>query len=314
MAKLGGTKLTWVIKNFSSLKSETLYSVPNEIGTTGYFCCLGAVCCGVKHEDLSVHIFYGPSLPIEQKRCLKYRLTIVNQLSEELSIITEKYIIQCLLTVEMNVAEGIQFVYPLTMEHFSGSVFYFPNFHVKDSAFLVNDEVKIVVEVDVLEDVPVETEMANKSLASTSIHVNEFKVFPSQVESVKRIFEKHPDIAVDFRAKNQHVRSACMSSLLGLVETLCKSLHELSNEDLIEADIALKHVKEAGFKVDWLEKNLEQVKAKKMKQLSDLATLQETEEKALNLKRKFEELDALAEEQKKTLSATRTSLSFDDVV
>lgn len=136
----------------------------------------------------------------------------------------------------------------------------------------------------------------------------------SQVESVKRIFEKHPDIAVKFRAKNQHVRSACMSSLLGLIETLCQSLHKLSNEDLVEADIALKHVKDAGFKVDWLEKNLEQVKEKKKKELSDLAMLQETEKKALNLKRKFEELDAFAEEQKKKLSATRTPLSFEDVV
>lgn len=129
-----------------------------------------------------------------------------------------------------------------------------------------------------------------------------------------RLFEKHPDIAVDFRAKNQHVRNACMSSLLGLIQTLCKSLHELSNEDLIEADIALKYVKDAGFKVDWLEKNLDQVKEKKLKELSGLAMLQETEEKALRLKRKFEELDALAEEQKKELSATRTSLTFDDVV
>ena len=42
-----------------------------------------------------------------------------------------------------------------------------------------------------------------------------------------------------------------MSSLLGLIQTLCKSLQELSNEDLIQADIALKYVKDAGDKLQY---------------------------------------------------------------
>lgn len=70
----------------------------------------------------------------------------------------------------------------------------------------------------------------------------------------------------------------------------------------------------AGFKVDWLEKNLKQVKEKKEKELSGLAMLQETEEKLLKQKQKCADLEALAEKQKSDLSATRTSLSFDDVV
>ncbi|CAF2265483.1 unnamed protein product [Brassica napus] len=217
----------------------------------------------------------------------------------------------------------MQWFYPMTMDLAYTSVVLLPKFLDKDSGFLVNDQVKIVVEVDALQDIPVETEKTEEndcvllkegSSIMESIDVNGFHVFPSQVGYVGRLFEKHPDIAVDFRAKNQHVRRACMSSLLGLIQTLCKSLQELSNEDLIEADIALKYVKDAGFKIDWLEKNLDQVKEKKLKELSGLAMLQETEEKALRLKRKFEELDALAEEQKKELSATRTSLTFDDVV
>lgn len=91
----------------------------------------------------------------------------------------------------MNVTEGIQFCYPLTMEHSSASVFFFQKFHDKDGGFLVNHEVKIVVEVDVLEDVPVETEMTNKPLASTkmeSIDVNGFKVFPSQVRKLLIVY------------------------------------------------------------------------------------------------------------------------------
>ncbi|CAH8343286.1 unnamed protein product [Eruca vesicaria subsp. sativa] len=297
MAKLGGTKFTWVIKNFSSLQSKTPYSSDiHEIGTSGDNCFIGAVRSGVSLEDLTVKITYGLALPIEQTRYVKYRLIIVNQLSGELSIIRE----------------GMHCFYPSTMVHSFTTVFLFSKFHDKDGGFLVNDEVTTVVGVGVLDDVPV-----TKPLTSTimgSINVNGFQVFPSQVDSLKRIFEKHPDIADEFHAKNQHLRSACMSSLLGLIETLCQSLQELSNEDLVEAGIALKYVKDAGFKVDWLEKNLDQMKAKKMKELSDLATLQETEEKVLSLKRKFEELDALAEEQKKKLSAIRTPLSFDDLV
>ncbi|CAG7905384.1 unnamed protein product [Brassica rapa] len=169
----------------------------------------------------------------------------------------------------------MQWFYPMTMDLAYTSVVLLPKFLDKDSGFLVNDQVKIVVEVDALQDIPVETEKTEEndcvllkegSSIMESIDVNGFHVFPSQVRFLLMV---------------GLVRSACMN---------------------------------AGFKVDWLEKNLEQVKEKKLKELSGLAMLQETEEKTLRLKRKFEELDALAEEQKKELSATRTSLTFDDVV
>ncbi|VVB08971.1 unnamed protein product [Arabis nemorensis] len=44
-----------------------------------------------------------------------------------------------------------------------------------------------------------------------TIDVNGFQVLPSQEESVRRMFEKHPDVAVEFRGKNQHLRKACMN-------------------------------------------------------------------------------------------------------
>ncbi|KAJ4885047.1 eukaryotic translation initiation factor 4G-like [Raphanus sativus] len=147
-----------------------------------------------------------------------------------------------------------------------------------------------------------------------SMDINGFHVLSSQVESVRRLFERHPDIAIGFRAKNQLLRNSCMNSLLSLIETLCQPLEDLSNEDLVEADIALTYVKDLGFRVDWLDKKLDQVKEKKRKELSGSAMLQETEESLLKLKRKCAELEALAEEQKAELSATRTPLSFDDVV
>ncbi|CAH2080083.1 unnamed protein product [Thlaspi arvense] len=147
-----------------------------------------------------------------------------------------------------------------------------------------------------------------------TMDVNGFVVLASQVESVKRIFERHPDIAADFRAKNQRMRQACMSFLLSLIETLCQSLEELSNEDLVEADIALTYLKDAGFKVDWLEKKLDQLKENKEKEKSGLARLQEIEESLAKLKLQWSLMDDLAEMEKAELSATRTALSFDDLV
>ncbi|CAF2265476.1 unnamed protein product [Brassica napus] len=117
-----------------------------------------------------------------------------------------------------------------------------------------------------------------------SMDVNGFQVLTSQVEPVRLIFKIHPDIAVEFRAKNQHLRNACMDFLLSLIDTLCQSLEDLSNEDLVEADIALTYLKDAGFKVDWLEKKLDIVKDKKEKEQSSLARLQEMEDFLLKLK------------------------------
>ncbi|CAA7060693.1 unnamed protein product [Microthlaspi erraticum] len=152
------------------------------------------------------------------------------------------------------------------------------------------------------------------SSVKESIDVNGFHVLPSQVESVRQIFERHPDIAEEFRAKNQYLKKACMNFLLSLIETLCQSLEELSTEDLVEADVALTYLKDAGFKVDWLEKKLDQVKVKKAKEQFCLARLQEMEDSLLKLKEKFSDLDALLEKEETELSATRTPLSFDDVV
>ncbi|CAF1848044.1 unnamed protein product [Brassica napus] len=192
--------------------------------------------------------------------------------------------------------DGLQWFNPWTIfDPCSPSEFFLPKFHDKDGGYIVNNCVKIVAEVDVLEksDIQVEVEKINRPLRKIeenngavpsvllkeasavveSLDVNGFQVFPSQVR---------------FRSKNQHLRNACMDSLLD---------------------------------VDWLEKNLEQVKEKKEKELSGLAMLQETEEKLLKQKQKCAEMEALANEmeaivneQKAELSVTRTPLSFDDVV
>ncbi|CAD5326170.1 unnamed protein product [Arabidopsis thaliana] len=140
-----------------------------------------------------------------------------------------------------------------------------------------------------------------------SIDVNGFQVLPSQVESVRRIFKKHPDIAVGFQVKNQHLRKTFMSFLVNVIETMCQSLQELSNEDLVEVDIALTYLKDAGFKVDWLEKKLDHVKEKKEKEQSGLVILQ-------GIEQQLHELMHKCEEKKSEVLSVGAPLKFDDVV
>ncbi|CAD5326177.1 unnamed protein product [Arabidopsis thaliana] len=277
-----GQKFVWVIKNFSFSNSEKCYSDP--------FVIRGFKWRLLAEYDL-VSLYLHLCLPDSQlfpSEVVKARLTIVNQLFEKLSISKESE--HCF--DEQNPTLGYTFPYELLVE---------------DGGFLVNEDLMIIVEVigasDVFED----------SSTQGKVDVNGFQVLPSQVEYVRSIFERHPDIAVEFRAKNQHLRTSCMIFLLSLIETLCQSLEELSNEDLVEADIALTYVKDAGFKVDWLEKKLDQVKEKKEKELSDMVQLQEMEDHLLKLKQSCSDLDDLVVKKKDELSVTRSPLSFDDV-
>lgn len=82
---------------------------------------------------------------------------------------------------------------------------------------------------------------------------------------MRRIFEKHQDFASKFHLKNRHLKSTYMNVLLGEIETLCQLPEELSDDDLNETSVAVSYVAKGGFKVDWLEKKLEEVKEKKKK-------------------------------------------------
>ncbi|CAN6935320.1 unnamed protein product [Brassica oleracea] len=311
-----GKKFAWVIKNFSSLKCEICYSAPVLIGDRKWR--LYAYPKGDNCDYLSLYldVVDWKSLPSGWRRFVKLRLSVAKQACdidlvmkdtrpfslffytgfynddpfsqsdalEDLSHTVANHVVSC--NGETEVSSG-------------GSA---PKEDVDDEALSLASNGNSCVFLK-------ETSTINESM-----DVNGFNVLPSQVESVRRLFERHPDIAVRFRAKNQLLRNSCMNSLLSLIETLCKPLEDLSNEDLIGAEIALTYVKDSGFSVDWLEKKLDQVKEMKEKEVSGLAILQVTEEKLLKLKQKCAELEALAEEQKAESSATITPLSFYDVV
>ncbi|CAF2048417.1 unnamed protein product [Brassica napus] len=234
----------WLIENFSSLPSDKLYSAPVLI--SGLYWDLFTYPKGYKGGDslvVSLAVTDGQSLPSGWARYVKFRLTIVNHLSHELSIHRETNI----WFDEKAPGWGLSGMLP------------FAKLHDKDGGFLVNDELKIVAEIEALEVIGTLDE-SKDLLDKTCIDVNGFQVLPSQVEAVRRMFERHPDIALDFRAKNQYLRTACMNFLLSLSEMLPKSLEKFSDEDLVEAGIALTYLKNVGFKVDWLEKSLDQVK------------------------------------------------------
>ncbi|KAJ4896130.1 TRAF-like family protein [Raphanus sativus] len=244
MENLNKKKFAWLIKNFSSLPSDKLYSAPVLI--SGFYWDLFTYPKGYKGGDslvVSLAITDGQSLPSGWARYVKFHLTIVNHLSHELSIHRETSI----WFDQKAPGWGLSGMLP------------FAKLHDKDGGFLVNDELKIVAEIEALEVIGMLDE-SKDLLEKTFMDVNGFQVLPSQVEAVRGIFERHPDIAVEFRAKNQNLRTACMNFLLGLSEMFSKSVQELSDEDLVEADIALTYLKNAGFKVDWLEKSLDQVK------------------------------------------------------
>ncbi|CAF2173119.1 unnamed protein product [Brassica napus] len=320
-----GKKFAWVIKNFSSLECKICYSAPVLIGDRKWR--LYAYPKGDNCDYLSLYleVVDWKSLPSGWRRFVKLRLSVVKQSYDIDSVMKETHRwfdkkISCW---------GFPLI-PLT------------KLHDEREGFLEDGDLIVVAEVDVLEvvgtsDEPGESKDGSSNLkiitgddgvpesndylkikvasfGTGNMDINGFQVLPSQVESVKLIFERHPDIAVEFNAKNQHLRNACLSFLLSLVETLCQSLEKLSSEDLVEADIALTYLKDAGFKVDWMEKKLDQLKDKKEKEKSCLARLQEIEENLQKLKQKCSELDVLAEEEKADLSTTRTALSFDDIV
>lgn len=79
---------------------------------------------------------------------------------------------------------------------------------------------------------------------------------------MKEIFEKHPDLALNFNLKNQNLKNVYMGFLLDLIKTLSKSPKELTSDDLNFADSALSDLTKAGFMLDWLRQKLDKALGK----------------------------------------------------
>lgn len=138
--------------------------------------------------------------------------------------------------------------------------------------------------------------------------------FHSQVEFVNRMFERHPEIVSEFRPKNPNLRTGYMSLLLSLIEALRQSPHELPKADLAEAYAALRSVTDAGFKLDWLEKKLEEMWEKKEKEEAGETRMQKIEEEFKDLKQKYSDLVAQMEKERAEVLAAKVPISFGDVI
>ncbi|CAH8384756.1 unnamed protein product [Eruca vesicaria subsp. sativa] len=301
-------KFTWVIENFSSLESEKIYSDQFLIRD-----CKWRLMAFPKGNDkantLSLYLVVADpaSLPSGWTRSARFSFTIVNQIPGKVSYTRET---QHLFNSKES-DWGFTSMIPLS------------ELKAKNDGFIVNKEVKIVVVVEVLEvigklKVPENDEEATLKKIKLDddggdwVDVNGFQLLSSRVKFASRIFEKQPDIALEFHAKNQHLRTACMNVLLSLIKTLCQSVQELSSEDLGEAENALAHVKDAGFKVDWLEKKLKEVKEKKEEEQSGETRIQELKEELKDLKQKCADIEVSLEKEKAKVFAARTNQTLDE--
>lgn len=128
------------------------------------------------------------------------------------------------------------------------------------------------------------------------------------------MFERHPEIATEFRPKNPNLRKGYMSLLLSLIEIMCQLPQEISKDDLCDAYAALGFMRDAGFKLDWLENKLAEVSENSENEEARATQMQEMEEELNNLKQKWLDMETLVEKEKANVSAAKAPLSFDDVV
>ncbi|CAF2048410.1 hypothetical protein BRARA_I04019 [Brassica rapa] len=326
MVSEADNKFTWVIKDFSSLQSRRIYSDEFLIG--GLKWCLIAYPKGSKVDCLSLYLGVADheSLPLEWRRNTKFSLKVVNQFSDKSSILREA----TEWFDQKTPSFGFTKILPLA------------KLNANDGGFLVNDELKIVAEINILQvigesndesegsqEVAVQpmkkTKMTEYGTGSSDLHketsvgnetvdVNGFQVSTLQVAYVRCIFEKHPDLASKVRSNSQLLKSTYMNVLLGLIETLCQLPEKLSDDDLDEASAAVSYLTQVGFKVDWLEEKLEEVREKKTKVYTGKAQLQHMEEEFKVLNKKCLELKDLVEKQNADVTAANVALSFDDVV
>ncbi|KAG2324796.1 hypothetical protein Bca52824_007524 [Brassica carinata] len=147
-----------------------------------------------------------------------------------------------------------------------------------------------------------------------TIAISGFDVYSSQVESVSYIFKRHPDIALNFRPKNQQIRRAYMNELLNIIEVLCQSPEKLSEDDLSNANDTLADLIDVGFKLDWLKIKLDVVSEKKKKEKGSEARLRTMEEQLQKLKLMLLDLETQLQMEKAEALAARAPLSFNDIV
>ncbi|XP_010412844.2 PREDICTED: MATH domain and coiled-coil domain-containing protein At3g58280-like [Camelina sativa] len=297
MVDQGFKRFGWVVKDLR----RACCSVPIQIGDANWR--LVANPNGNRQADhfsLYLEVIMEP-LPSGWRRYVEYRFTIVNHLSEAHAVHKKGWG----WFDKNNKNRGIRDVVPVS------------RLIPINGGFLLNGEITITAEVEVLEVIdtlsrtPLIEEIstdrgeqrAHDDLQSKddTIEVNGFQVLVSQVDEVKALFEKHPDLAQGFSLKNQHIKNAYMNALLDLIKTLCKASKELCVKDLKKADDTLSDLIKAGWNLEWLRKKLDQALEK---QIEYDTRIRELEKQVKKRKLALAELETDLEKEKAAASAS----------
>ncbi|CAN7111338.1 MATH domain and coiled-coil domain-containing protein At2g42470-like [Brassica rapa] len=135
---------------------------------------------------------------------------------------------------------------------------------LQENGFTEKNKLIVQVNVQVVEVVD-EAEVTGKE----TIDVNGFQVLYSEVGQVTTIFEKHPDVALNFIPKSQLVKTVYMKLLMFLIEKLNKPPRSFSNNALSNARMELIDLTKAGFKLDWLKEKLDEISLERKKENGD---------------------------------------------
>ncbi|XP_019099943.1 PREDICTED: MATH domain and coiled-coil domain-containing protein At3g58280-like isoform X2 [Camelina sativa] len=208
------TKFAWVMKNFSSLQLQDCYvSVPVLIRDVKWRLFVYPEENNGDHLSLYLQVDFE-SMPCGWRQYTQFHLTVVNQLSEQFSVKTG--------TVEMlqkgesglirKLRNGVMIVAEVeTFEAISTS----------QVAKISDDSEWTVLEY---------YSSSEEDKDDVTLVVKGFHVLESQVNQVKEMFEKHPDLASNFNFKNQNLKNVYMGILLDLIKTLSKSPKELTGQ------------------------------------------------------------------------------------
>ncbi|XP_010504780.1 PREDICTED: MATH domain and coiled-coil domain-containing protein At2g42465-like [Camelina sativa] len=147
-----------------------------------------------------------------------------------------------------------------------------------------------------------------------TVEVNGFRIFYSEVDCVRRIFEKHPETAMNIRPKNQMVKNAYMNNLLDLIDIICLAPQELTEEELRDAENTLFELVEVGFELDWLKKKLEELCVKKKKMEARGARMRELDGIIVEQRRVLWALETERKNEENEARSDSARLGFEDVV
>ncbi|KAF8053010.1 hypothetical protein N665_1476s0003 [Sinapis alba] len=147
-----------------------------------------------------------------------------------------------------------------------------------------------------------------------TVEINGFRVYYSEVECVRRIFERHPETTLNLRLKNQLVKNAYLNTLLDLIDIACLAPQELTEEELRDAGSTLLDLVGVGFELDWLKKKLEELCVKKRKMETRGARMRELNRMIVEQRQVLLALEVELKNEENEAVSDSARIGFEDVV